>query len=169
MTTPHARSIWARVNTTATFLADCVARCSHQWRCVAEGDGGHTAAWDGYIYVENGYAHLIFPAVWKRSSRANSALECSERAPNNLASFPALLNLSESLVKSAHPDWPAAKVNTVCKRLFYGCVFFTPIALCARSRRQPVGPTLISGREGLEIQTIVGPQRPSTKPRRLSG
>ena len=39
-------------------------------------------------------------------------MERSERAPNNLASFPALLNLSESLVKAAHPDWPAAKVNT---------------------------------------------------------
>eukprot|EP01052_Picozoa_sp_SAG31_P038324 SAG31_NODE_5098_length_2745_cov_1.886999_2_plen_282_part_00 len=52
-----------------------------------EGDGGHTSAWDGFIYVENG-----------------------ERAPNNLASFPALVNLSEALVKAAHPEWPAAKV-----------------------------------------------------------
>ena len=53
-------------------------------------------------------------------SRANSALARSERAPNNLGSFPALLNLSESLVKSAHPDWPAAKVNTtVLQNRFY--------------------------------------------------
>ena len=57
-----------------------------------EGDGGHTSAWDGFIYVENG-----------------------ERAPNNLASFPALVNLSETLVKAAHPEWPASKVTATAE------------------------------------------------------
>ena len=57
-----------------------------------DGDGKHTAEWNGFMYVEDG-----------------------ERAPNNLESFPPLRNLSETLVKKAHPDWPAAKIKATAE------------------------------------------------------